>query len=176
MPALPLTAEQKEDAARLKKLFLSWKSSRKEAGEPSSQDFFSDMVGFGQSAVSQYLNGKIPLNPHAAAKFSKALGCQISDFSESVAALAIEIGEGVGAAIDQAPDPARMDITELSRQEVQLVLTFRELQETERQELAKFAHKLMHKPAPPPEKSPSQPVKLQKSTPLARKSREKVAH
>lgn len=176
MPALPLTTEQKEDAARLKRLFLAWKESRKASGEPASQDFFSDLVGFGQSAVSQYLNGKIPLNPHAAAKFSKALGCQISDFSESVASLASEIGEGAGATADQGAPLMRMDITELSRHEVQLVLTFRELQENQREELVAFAHQLHHRRLPPATKTAPAAVQRKALSQPARKKAEKIAH
>lgn len=149
MPALPLTSEQKDDAARLKRLFLSWKEARRASGEPASQDFFSDLVGFGQSAVSQYLNGKIPLNPHAAAKFSKALGCQISDFSESVASIASEIGEAVITQADGEQQIPRMNITELSRQEIQLVLTLRELSPSARDELI-FAASQLHQSAPRP--------------------------
>lgn len=142
MPALPLTAEQKEDAARLKRLFLSWKEARKASGEPASQDAFSDLVGFGQSAVNQYLNGKIPLNAHAAAKFSKALGCQISDFSESVAAIASEIGDAVITSSDDVQPATRMSITELSKQEIHLVLTLRELDPVAREELVATANRL----------------------------------
>lgn len=141
MPALPLTLEQKEDAARLKKLFLAWKTDRKARGEPASQDAFSDLVGITQSAVSQYLNGAIPLNPAAAAKFSKVLGCQISEFSATVANLASEIGEAA-TPMASSDSPPRMDITELSRAEAQLVLTFRELPESARDQLAAFAGQL----------------------------------
>ncbi len=141
MPALPLTLEQKEDAARLKKLFLAWKTDRKARGEPASQDAFSDLVGITQSAVSQYLNGAIPLNPAAAAKFSKVLGCQISEFSTSVANLASEIGEAA-TPVTSSESPPRMDITELSRAEAQLVLTFRELPESARDQLTDFAAQL----------------------------------
>lgn len=151
MPALPLTAEQKEDAARLKRLFLSWKEARKASGEPASQDAFSDQVGFGQSAVNQYLNGKIPLNAHAAAKFSKALGCQISDFSESVAAIASEIGDAVITASDDVQPVARMSITELSKQEIHLVLTLRELGPVAREELIAAANRLYRLASQPPE-------------------------
>lgn len=169
MPALPLTAEQKEDAARLKGLFLSWKEARRASGEPASQDFFSDLVGFGQSAVSQYLNGKIPLNPHAAAKFSKALGCQISDFSETVASVAIEIGGAVAIQTDDEQKLARMDITELSRQEAQLVLTLRELPPSLQDELLLAASRLRQAAAqaltgniraPKPSKSSKQPRRI----------------
>lgn len=146
MPALPLTLEQKEDAARLKKLFLAWKTGRKARGEPASQDAFSDLVGITQSAVSQYLNGAIPLNPAAAAKFSKVLGCQISEFSASVANLASEIGEAATPATS-SESPPRMDITELSRAEAQLVLTFRELPESARDQLSAFAGQLRQESA-----------------------------
>ncbi|WP_315128056.1 helix-turn-helix transcriptional regulator [Comamonas antarctica] len=136
-----MTPEQKKDAARLKQLFVSWKEARRAGGEPASQDAFSDLVGFGQSAVSQYLNGKIPLNPQAAAKFSKALGCQISDFSETVASLAAEIGEAVVLSSGDQ-QVARMNITELTKQEVQIVLTLRELSPSAREELVLFASHL----------------------------------
>lgn len=173
MPALPLTTEQKDDAARLKRLFLSWKDARRASGEPASQDFFSDLVGFGQSAVSQYLNGKIPLNPHAAAKFSKALGCQISDFSESVASIASEIGEAVVTQAEGEQQFARMNITELSRQEIQLVLTLRELPQSARDELVFVASQLRQSTARTAGPAPK------RSTPNAKPKRtraEKVDH
>ncbi len=81
MPAQPLTPEQLEDAARLKKLFLSWQQQQKEADSPVSQAAAAEQLGFNQSALSQYLNGKIPLNVAAATKFAELLGQQISDFS-----------------------------------------------------------------------------------------------
>lgn len=49
-----------------------------------SQEQASEMLGFGQSALSQYLNGKIPLNVEAATKIAKLVGCSVSDFSESL--------------------------------------------------------------------------------------------
>ena len=168
MPALPLTLEQKEDAARLKKLFLTWKTGRKARGEPASQDAFSDLVGITQSAVSQYLNGAIPLNPAAAAKFSKVLGCQISEFSSAVASLASEIGEAA------TPMAQRMDITELSRAEVQLVLTFRELSESARDQLAAFAGQLRQESAPRTLRAP--PAPKQAPVKRSRKVAEPVDH
>lgn len=85
MPALPLTPEQRADAARLKNLFAAWQKGRREAGQPSSQEALSDMLGFNQSALSQYLNGRIPLNVSAATKFAGLIGCSIADFSPSLA-------------------------------------------------------------------------------------------
>lgn len=91
MPAQPLTTEQLEDAARLKQLFLAWQSRRKEAGLPSSQEAVSELLGFNQSSMSQYLNGKIPLNVGAATKFAAVLECSIGDFSPALASHAVAI-------------------------------------------------------------------------------------
>jgi phage repressor protein C with HTH and peptisase S24 domain len=85
MPALPLTHEQLSDAARLKNLFATWQRGRREAGLPSSQEALSDLLGFNQSAMSQYLNGRIPLNVDAATKFANLIGCAVVDFSPSLA-------------------------------------------------------------------------------------------
>lgn len=142
MPALPLTPEQKEDAARLKNLFRAWQTQKRAQGESATQDSFGDLVGFGQSAVNQYLNGKIPLNPHAAAKFSKALSCQISDFSLSIAAVASEIGSSAAPIeTDEAAAPP-MDITDLSKLEVQLVLMFRELPNSAKDDVISLTNRL----------------------------------
>ncbi|WP_292041507.1 LexA family transcriptional regulator [Massilia sp. UBA6681] len=81
MPAQPLTPEQLEDAARLKKLFLSWQQQQKEAGSAVSQEAAAERLGFNQSALSQYLNGRIPLNVDASRKFSELLGRPVSEFS-----------------------------------------------------------------------------------------------
>lgn len=74
MPAKPLTPEQKADAQRLMAIFKKQKGL--------TQAVLADELGFSnQSAVSQYLNGKIPLNVEASIKFADRLGCQVSDFS-----------------------------------------------------------------------------------------------
>lgn len=86
MPALPLTQEQLAEAARLKTLFATWQKGQREAGLPSSQEAISDQLGFNQSALSQYLNGRIPLNVAAARKFAALIGASIGDFSPSLAA------------------------------------------------------------------------------------------
>lgn len=143
MPALPLTPEQKADAVRLKSLFQNWKEERRARGELGSQDAFSDLVGFGQSAVNQYLNGKIPLNPAAAAKFSRVLKCQISDFSETIAAQASEIAQATTLVGDEPKaETLQLDLTKLKPQEIQLVLAFRELGATDQSELLSMANKL----------------------------------
>jgi len=85
MPALPLSKDQLDDAARLKALFVIWQKKQRDAGLPFSQEAVSEMLGFNQSAMSQYLNGKIPLNIKAAQKFSELIDCPVLDFSPSLA-------------------------------------------------------------------------------------------
>lgn len=85
MPAKPLTPEQLEDAARLRALFKAWQRERKDAGQPSSQIHAGHELGFGQSALSQYLRGDIPLNIPAAVKFSKLLGKKMEEFAPGLA-------------------------------------------------------------------------------------------
>jgi transcriptional regulator with XRE-family HTH domain len=86
MPAKELTVTQKQDAARLKLKFDAWKLRRKDEGLPASQEDAAADLGFGQSALSQYLRGDIPLNPNAAEKFARLLGCSVADFSPDIAA------------------------------------------------------------------------------------------
>lgn len=86
MPAKPLTEEQKADAGRLKQLFIAWQANRRRTGAEWSQEYAGEQLGFGQSALSQYLNGKIPLNPEAAASFCKLLGdVRVEQFSPALA-------------------------------------------------------------------------------------------
>lgn len=182
MPALPLTPEQKAESARLKTLFQEWQASRKEAGEPVSQDAASGMLGFGQSALSQYLNGRIPLNAQAAAKFAKLLNCRIEEFSPSIAHEASQIAEGV------SPQPSstlkQLDITDLNKIEGQLVLMFRELPQDSRDDVIQLTNRLYNKakpgkssanpfngatppapPAPPKAGKPPAPAKKAPKTP-----------
>lgn len=93
MPALPLSKDQLDDAARLKALFASWQKKRRDSGLPSSQEAVSELLGFNQSAMSQYLNGKIPLNVNAAKKFADLIDSPIANFSQ---ALADEMGRYIG--------------------------------------------------------------------------------
>ena len=77
MPAKPLSYEQLQDASRLKNIYLA----RKEA-LGLTQAVLADHLGFAnQSGVSQYLNGKIPLNAEVAVLFAEQLQCKVSDFS-----------------------------------------------------------------------------------------------
>ncbi|KXU38688.1 hypothetical protein AXE65_00850 [Ventosimonas gracilis] len=80
MPAKPLTPEQKQDAARLAAIF-----EKRKAEDGLTQAVLADILGYSvQSAVSQYLNAKIPLNVSAATKFASGLRCRVADFSPSI--------------------------------------------------------------------------------------------
>ncbi len=85
MPALPLTTDQLADAARLKEIFGAWQKRRKEAGLPASQEDAAELLGFNQSSLSQYLNGRIPLNIDAAVTFARNLEIVVDNFSPIIA-------------------------------------------------------------------------------------------
>lgn len=150
MPALPLTPEQKAEALKLKTLFKEWQVARKEKGDPYSQEAASELLGFGQSALSQYLNGAIPLNPSAAANFSRLLGCRIEDFSPSIAKQATHIAAAVTPAVKD-PEKA-LELTDLNKLEMQLVLMYRDMSSEARDELLQHANALHNqvKPASSP--------------------------
>lgn len=85
MPANPLTQQQLAEAAALKSLFRKWQAAQHALGHKVSQEQASASLGFGQSALSQYLNGKIPLNIDAAVEIARLIDCHVSDFSKTLA-------------------------------------------------------------------------------------------
>ncbi|MFC6520103.1 helix-turn-helix transcriptional regulator [Undibacterium arcticum] len=85
MPANPLTPSQRAEAALLKSIFKEWQNRQRDSGNKVSQETASELLGFGQSALSQYLNGRIPLNLDAATKIAAMIECAVSDFSETLA-------------------------------------------------------------------------------------------
>ncbi|MFB6403503.1 helix-turn-helix transcriptional regulator [Pseudomonas putida] len=72
-----------EEARKLKAIYRE-----KKRDNPSlTQEHIADLCEWsGQSVVSQYLNGRIPLNLPALLKFSKVLGFDVSDVSPRLAA------------------------------------------------------------------------------------------
>ena len=124
MPAKPLSPEQTSDSVRLKAIF---ESKKRELG--ITQDSLTAACGWeSQGTVSQYMNGKIPLNLKSALKFARALRCSVSDFSPRLAhelpsdlpssAIAPAVyGQGAGGVepSNVAPGPA------ISRQRVPLI-------------------------------------------------------
>lgn len=85
MPAKPLTPSQLADAERLRKLFAIWQKANRGI-KPVSQEAVASELGFGQSALSQYLRGKIPLNGPVLMKFAELLDCELDEISPEVAA------------------------------------------------------------------------------------------
>lgn len=72
-----LSPLEHEDSARLRKIW----DQKKDSLSLSQQDV-ADAFGISnQTAISQYLNGKIPLNLEAAIKFSKVLEVNIKEIS-----------------------------------------------------------------------------------------------
>jgi SOS-response transcriptional repressor LexA len=83
MPAKPLTPDQLRETARLRSVFLAWQGRRKDEGLPYTQAWVGEALGLGQSSLSQYLAGRIPLNADAAVKFASVLGVPVEEFSPS---------------------------------------------------------------------------------------------
>lgn len=78
---------QQAEAAALKAII----KARKQVDATLTQDRIADLCGWsGQSVVSQYANGKIPLNIPALLKFSQVLKCAPEEISPRLARL-IEI-------------------------------------------------------------------------------------
>lgn len=82
------TDEELDEAARLKAIFVK---------QGHTQYAFAKENGFaggkyGQQVIAQYLNGNIALNVDAAARFSRGLFCDISDFSPRLASYLESIG------------------------------------------------------------------------------------
>lgn len=84
MPAKPLTEEQQQDAKRLKAAFSKFQARRKLEKKPYTQLALEEELGLKQSAMSQYLNGDIPLNGVALGKFCKLMDEKPEAISPSV--------------------------------------------------------------------------------------------
>lgn len=86
MAAQRITVAQRTDAARLVAAFERWRAARRADGLPSSQAAAAALLGFSQSALSQYLLAKIPLNADALARFASLLGVAPESISPSIVA------------------------------------------------------------------------------------------
>lgn len=84
----PLSADQLEDAARLKVVYDRVKRQRREdGGQPVTQDAMAAHCGWEtQSAASQYINGAIALNLEALIKIAAYLGVPAAEISPTLAA------------------------------------------------------------------------------------------
>lgn len=117
MPAKPLTPEQRQDAGRLRRLFDAHQAKLKEAGQPYSQLELADQLGFGQSALAQYLGGKIPLNPDVLLKFATLLGVNPGLISPSINASAVAAARKWLDAPGTWSEPAASSIQPMTAQE-----------------------------------------------------------
>ncbi|AKQ56720.1 LexA repressor [Bordetella hinzii] len=110
MPAQPLTPEQLADAGRLRTAYMLWKIQRQDTGEPTSQEAIASALGFSsQSAVSQYLNGKIPLNVNALAKFATLFDCAPDTISPTLAQDMARLATLARTAAAEAAAPQAVD-------------------------------------------------------------------
>ena len=80
-----VTAEHREEAARLLKLWNDGKERLKARGVGTQEKFGAAFDIGNQAAVGFFLNGKTPLSAKAAAGFARGLGCQVADFSPRLA-------------------------------------------------------------------------------------------
>lgn len=78
-----LSAAEQEDAKRLKQIWVN----KKDALNLSQVRAAKELGYNSQGAISQYLNGKVGLNFHAAAKFAKLLRVGINEISPRFAPL-----------------------------------------------------------------------------------------
>ncbi|HBV9908394.1 TPA: LexA family protein [Klebsiella aerogenes] len=88
----PLTADQLEDARRLKLIYESKKSTLK-----LSQESIADALNVGQSAIAALLNGVNALNASNAAALAKILQVSVGEFSPSLAKEIEEMYKSVSA-------------------------------------------------------------------------------
>jgi hypothetical protein len=88
-----LTPEELADTQRLQRL---WKTNASQLG--ITQAKASQMFGFAnQSAISQYLNGRIPLNMETTTRFASLLKVPLSDISPSHASRTTSTSPLMGA-------------------------------------------------------------------------------
>ena len=112
-----VTEEHHEEARKLKEI---WNSRARE-----TQGVFGEIHKIGnQSAVGQFINGKIPLSLNAAQGFAQGLKCSIADFSPRLAATVqgISAFSGPGWPFEEV-DLARWDrLTERQKGQVEKVM------------------------------------------------------
>jgi len=82
--AKSLDENQRADARRLKAAFKQWQRDQKAKKLPASQEEAADTLGFNQSALSQYLNGYLPLGDEALLRFCVLLGVDPLTISPAV--------------------------------------------------------------------------------------------
>ncbi|WP_312669700.1 LexA family transcriptional regulator [Stutzerimonas nitrititolerans] len=87
-PRRELTSGEQAECARLKAIFEKRQKEAKDQGVRITQESLGNSIGWksGQSAVNQYLNGKVPLNLEALLKFAAELRFAPEEVSPRLAA------------------------------------------------------------------------------------------
>ncbi|MBG6240464.1 MAG: helix-turn-helix domain-containing protein [Candidatus Symbiopectobacterium sp. Clec_Harlan] len=111
-----VTDQDKQTATRLKRI---WDEKKKALG--LTQEKAADALGFNtQGAVSQYLNGKVPLNTDTVIKFAKLLRVTPEEIKPELADLLCYVRETSNDSLNQAPElfisPKEMAILKLINQ------------------------------------------------------------
>jgi hypothetical protein len=166
--AAKVTQEHREEAARLKEIWLREKRP--------TQEHFGATYGIGsQGAVWRFLNAKDPLSLKAARGFAEGLKVDISEFSPRLAHEA--------AAYAQHVADKGMTLTQLSQPELQLVLIYRELPPEQRDALLTRANTLYSEARPGPfqgdnsannRRNPAEPPGLVRKKPAERNKRRRA--
>lgn len=113
MPTRPTTPEQKADAARLKSLVEQWlEKDAVTRGARLAQEELASLLGVGQSALSQRLNGKLAINRDFASSIAKLIGQRVRDFSPKLAddIDALKDGDSEGE-VDEFAQVRRVDVS-----------------------------------------------------------------
>lgn len=128
-----VTEEHKKEAALLTELW--------EVRLHETQAVFGEKYDIGgQSAVGQFLRGEVPLSLKAARGFARGLNCQIGDFSPRLAKEAALFGLVSG---DDSTD-----LTKVRRDEMQLILLFRQMHPDQKHDLLIEANNAINKNHP----------------------------
>lgn len=105
-----LTPAESDAARRLKEQFRLAKEDAKARGEKLTQEIIAERCGWsGQSAVSQYMNGTIPLNLDAAAQLARALNVPLDRISPELAKKA-RTPDFLGNTRSHLPKPGRIPL------------------------------------------------------------------
>lgn len=82
-----------------------------------TQDEFGERFDIGnQSAVGQFLSGRVPLSLKAAAGFARGLGVSVADFSPRLAAEIERLHQAANATTQKAPEAVRELAREVEQQ------------------------------------------------------------
>lgn len=153
---------------RLNAFFRAWQADRKARKLPHAQsEIAEELFGFGQSALSQYLNGHIPMNAEVVMKFASVLGIDpakinptiVRQEQERAKVWAPEVPEAQTALLQLSPlalDAANLltAITPLSRQRKAYALFIRALERAGMANPPAAAPSAAPAPAPAPEPAP----------------------